>query len=24
MLRDGLERGLAKDAMEFLHWQVTA
>ena len=24
MLRDGLERGLGKDAMEFLHWQVTA
>ena len=24
MLRDGLERGLGKDAMEFLNWQVTA
>jgi hypothetical protein len=24
MLRDGLERGLGNDAMEFLHWQVTA
>jgi len=23
-LRDGLERGFSKEAMEFLHWQVSA